>query len=129
VDPVTLIATALAAGPDSAVRDDVRAAYLTLRDLAEKRVAGDPAGEMVLARHAASPQTWEAPLVATLSEAGARDDTALVSAAKVLMRLLDQAATGSGKYGATGRGQYNVTVQGRGTQFGSGGMGSNAFAP
>ena len=79
MDPVTLVVTALAAGAASALQDGtssaVKDAYARLKALVMKRLAGRPAGELVLAEHGAAPQTWEAPLAAELSAAGAEDGT------------------------------------------------------
>ena len=94
MDPVTLIVTALAAGAASALQDGasaaVKDAYARLRARVERRFANRPKGELVLAEHEAAPQTWEAPLAAELSAAGAERDVALVAAAQALMRLTDQ---------------------------------------
>ena len=114
MDPVTLIVTALAAGAAtgmtelaaSAVRDD----YRGLLALVRKRLAGPPDAELVLARHETSPETWQAPLVAVLEEAGAEHDTDLVAAAQALMSLMDKAGARAGKYTVDTRGAYGVQV-------------------
>ena len=86
MDPVTLIVTALAAGAASALQDGasaaVKDAYARLRAAVKKRLAGRPEGELVLAEHEAAPQTWQAPLAAELSAAGAEGDADLVAAAQ-----------------------------------------------
>ena len=91
MDPVTLIVTALAAGAAAALQDGasaaVKDAYARLRALVAKRFADRPDGELVLARHEAAPQTWEAPLTAELSASGAGDDAGLAAAAQALMEL------------------------------------------
>jgi hypothetical protein len=128
MDPVTLIVTALAAGASaggiSALQDDVKeaikSAYVKLRGLAGKRVAGHPAAEMALAQYEAAPKTWEVPLTATLTEVGATDDADLVAAAKALMELVDKAGTRAGK--------YNVTIKdSKGVQVGDGDIQVNRF--
>ena len=57
-----------------------------------------PDGELVLARHEAAPQTWQAPLTAELSEAGAGDDAGLTAAAQALMEPPRCGGAQAGKY-------------------------------
>jgi hypothetical protein len=82
MDPVTLIVTALAAGAASALQDGtsaaVKDAYARLKALVTRRFAGRAKAELVLAEHQAAPQTWEKPLAAELSAAGADSDADLV---------------------------------------------------
>jgi hypothetical protein len=126
MDPVTLIVTALAAGAASALQDGasaaVKDAYARLRAAVRKRLAGRPDGDLVLARHEAAPQTWQAPLTAELSEAGAGDDAALTAAAQALMELLDAAGSQAGKYAVVVSGSQGVQVGDRNTQ-------TNTFGP
>lgn len=127
MDPVTLIVTALAAGAASAVQDGasaaVKGAYVRLRDAVRERLAGRADGELVLARHEADPQIWQAPLAAELIQAGAGEDTRLAAAAQALMELADTAGARSGKYPVTISGSRGVQVGDQNTQtntFGSG---------
>jgi uncharacterized protein YfaP (DUF2135 family) len=126
MDPVTLIVTALAAGAASALQDGaseaVKGAYARLKALVTKRFAGRPAGKLVLAEHEAAPQTWEAPLAAELSAAGAEADADLVAAAQALMSLVDAAGSQSGKYAVTVSGSQGVQVGDHNTQ-------TNTFGP
>jgi hypothetical protein len=126
MDPITLIVTALAAGAASALQDGtaaaVKDAYARLRALVERRFAGRPKGELVLAEHEAAPQTWEAPLAVELSAAGAGEDSDLVSAAQALMSLVDEVGARSGKYAVVVRDSQGVQVGDHNTQtntFGS----------
>lgn len=126
MDPVTLIVTALAAGAASALQDGasaaVKEAYGRLRDAVSRRLAGRPDGDLVLARHEAAPQTWQAPLAAELAGAGAEGDESLTAAARALMELLDAAGSRAGK--------YQVTVSGaRGVQVGDHNTQTNTFGP
>ena len=126
MDPVTLIVTALAAGAASALQDGasaaVKDAYARLKALVTKRFADHPEGELALAKHEAAPQTWEKPLVAELSAAGAEGDAHLVAAAQALMRLVDEAGSRSGK--------YLVTMHGsEGVQVGDHNIQTNTFGP
>jgi hypothetical protein len=112
VDPVTLIVTALATGAaqgitgttSSAIKD----AYAGLKALVRKRLAGRPDAEVVLARHEQAPDTWRAPLMEELGQAGAGSDPDLVAAAQALLQLLDQAGTRAGKYTIDARGAQGV---------------------
>jgi hypothetical protein len=80
------------------VRDAVNAAYAKLIGLAKKRVAGRPYGELALERHGTAPQKWESVLTGELAEAGAANDTNLVTAARTLMDLVDEVGVRTGKY-------------------------------
>jgi hypothetical protein len=126
MDPVTLIATALAAGAASALQDGVSAtvkdAYARLKALVTKQFADRPKAQLVLAEHEAAPQTWEAPLAAELSAVGAERDADLVAAAQVLMNLVDEAGSRSGKYLITVHGSQGVQVGDHNTQ-------TNTFGP
>jgi hypothetical protein len=128
MDPITIIVTALAAGASSgaisALQDDVKAAaaaaYSKLRGLLTKRVAGNQAAELTLAKYESSPKTWEAPLAEQLKEVGAGDDADIVAAAQALMKLVDQAGARAGK--------YNVTISNsQGVQLGDGNIQVNRF--
>jgi len=126
MDPVTLIVTALAAGAASALQDGasatVKDAYARLKALVKKRFAARTRGELVLAEHEAAPQTWEKPLAAELSAAGAEGDADLVAAAQALMSLVDEAGSGSGKYVVSVRDSHGVQIGDRNTQ-------TNTFGP
>src|SRR5215471_12817493 len=93
MDPVTLIVMALAAGAALGVKDTasaaVKDAYEGLKALVKKRFAGRGDGELVLARYQEAPQTWEGPLAAELTAAGAGADGELVDAAQALLSLVD----------------------------------------
>jgi len=126
MDPITLTVTALAAGAASALHDGasaaVKDAYARLKALVEKRFAGRPRGELVLAEHEAAPGVWQAPLAAQLAAEGAEGDADLVAAAQALMRLVDEAGSRSGKYVVTVRDAQGVQVGDRNTQ-------TNIFGP
>ncbi len=126
MDPITLIVTALATGAASALTDTTAAAlhdaYLSLKTLVRRRLGSRADGELVLARHAEAPKTWEGPLAAELSAAGADADADLVQAAQALLRLADEAGYRSGKYNVDARGSQGVQVGDHNTQrnvFGS----------
>jgi tetratricopeptide (TPR) repeat protein len=77
MDLVAVIVAALAAGAAAAARDGtpdaVKAAYAQLRDAVRERLAGQPGGELALAKHEADPQAWRAILADQLTQAGAGD--------------------------------------------------------
>jgi hypothetical protein len=120
MDPITLIVTALAAGASLGIADTASSAikdgYAALKALVRKRLGGRPEAELVLARHEQAPQTWQAPLMAELDEAGAGRDADLVAAAEALMHLLDEAGARAGKYTVDVRGAQGVQIGDRNTQ-------------
>ena len=116
VDPVALIMAALTAGAGSAVQEEtpdaVKGAYVRLRDVVRRRLAGHRDGELALARHEADPRAGQAPLARALARAGAGDDAELVARARELMELID----GAGKYAVFAPGAQGVQVGDRTTQ-------------
>lgn len=120
MDPITLIVTALAAGTALGLKDTassaVRDAYAGLKALVRKRLAGRPDAEVVLSRHEKAPETWQAPLMAELDEAGAGHDPDLVAAAQALMNLVDEAGARAGKYMVDVRGAQGVQIGDRNRQ-------------
>src|SRR3984957_18261560 len=120
MDPVTLIVTALATGAALGLTDTAAAAihdaYLSLKKLVRQKLGSRADGELVLARHAEAPGTWEGPLAAELSSAGAGTDLDLIAAAQALMRLADGAGHWPGKYDVDARGSQGVQVGDHNTQ-------------
>jgi len=114
VDPVTLIVTALAAGVALGITDTasfaIKDAYAGLKALVRERLAGRPDAEVVLTRHEQSPDTWRAPLMEELGQAGAGHDPSLLAAAQALLRLVDEAGTQAGKYTVDARGAQGVVA-------------------
>jgi hypothetical protein len=114
MDPITLIVTALAAGAALGVQDTastmVKDAYASLKALVRRRLGGDPGTDLVLARHEQAPETWQAPLMAELSQAGADGDQELIAAAKALLDLVGNAGTKAGKYTVDVRGAQGVQI-------------------
>jgi hypothetical protein len=127
MDPVILIVTALTAGAASALQEGtsatVKDAYARLKTLITRRLVGRAKAELVLAEHQTAPQTWEKPLAAELSAAGAESDADLVAAAQALMSLVDEVGSLAGKYVITVRDSQGVQVGDHSIQtniFGSG---------
>jgi hypothetical protein len=106
--------TALAAGAALGLKDTassaIKDAYGALKALVTKRLAGRPDGELALDRHEQAPITWQGPLEAELTAAGAGSDADLVAAAKALMDLADPAGSRAGKYTVDVRGSQGVQV-------------------
>jgi hypothetical protein len=120
MDPVTLIATALAAGAALGLKDTASAAvqdaYGSLKALAASRLARRREGELVLAEFEEAPHAWEELLAAELTAAAAADDANLVAAAQALMSLVDRAGSRAGKYAVQVRDSQGVQVGDRNTQ-------------
>ncbi len=69
-----------------------------------------------MARHEEAPQTWEGPLMAELTEAGAAGDEGLVTAAQALMSLIDETGSRAGKYMVQVQGAQGVQIGDHNTQ-------------
>jgi len=112
MDPITLIVTALAAGAALGVQNIastmVKDAYGNLRALVRKRLGGGTGAEVVLSKHEQAPETWQAPLMAELAQAGAAGDSDLIAAAKALLDLVGGAE--AGKYTVDARGAQGVQI-------------------
>jgi hypothetical protein len=99
MEPITTtILAALAAGAAAAAKDTagaaIKDAYHGLKDLIQRRFAGKPKADMVLAEHAKSPDTWKKPMEEALTEAGADKDQEIVQKAEALLKLLSDAKQG-----------------------------------
>jgi hypothetical protein len=143
MDPVTLIMTALTSGAAKGLKDStsqaVKDAYAALKGKVQERLAGRPAGEVVLAGYEADPETWKAPMTSELAAAGT--DAELVSAAEAILQLVDKAGWQAGKYNvdfSDSQGvqigdnavQHNVfTAPGGGGPGGPGGGGGGGASP
>jgi hypothetical protein len=84
---VTALAAGAALGVTDAASSAVKDVYAGLKKLVTKRLADRPNAELVLARHQKSLETWRAPLMTELNQAGAAHDASLPAAAEALMRL------------------------------------------
>ena len=106
MDPITLILTALIAGTAKAAVDAVPDTYKGLKALIQKKIAGKPAAEMVLAEHEKDPETYAAPLKKNLVEAGVDQDEEIIKAAKELLEQLKapESALGSVNIGQGAKG-------------------------
>ena len=114
MDPIMLIVTALAAGAALGVQDTasamVKDAYASLKALVKRRLGGGSAAEFALTRHQQAPETWQAPLMAELTQAGADGDGELIAAAKALLDLVGEAGARAGKYTVDVRGAQGAQI-------------------
>lgn len=89
MEPISLILSALSAGALAAVREDaaqaVKDAYAGLRRLLLRRLHGNEAGELSLARYEQQPTVWESPLRAELTAINAGQDHEVLAAVRSLM--------------------------------------------
>ena len=102
MDPVTLIASALAAGAAAAAKDTasqaVKDAYAGFKALIQKRFTDRPEAEMALAKHEEKPKVWEAPLKDALVETGVDKDQEVLQMAQQLLKLVHPQQAAQGKY-------------------------------
>ena len=125
MEPVSLLLAALAAGAAKGVGDTaataVKDAYEQLKAAVAARFRGRPALELVLAKHAKEPDTFEAPLTKELVAVGADTDPRIVHLAQELMALIDQNGSAEGK--------YRVDLPGaKGVQIGDNNSQTNTFS-
>lgn len=106
MDDVSLLLSALASG--AAYNDAegighggserggqvVAVAYNALREAVAERLAGDRAGEVALAEHAADPETWRIPLAKALRSSGVSSDTGVLTTARLVLTLAEAAGVG-----------------------------------
>jgi hypothetical protein len=92
MDPVTLIAAALAAGAGAGITKTASSAvtdtYAALKALVLRKVRNVPGGAVAVEQHESDPDTWGAPVAKALRESGAADDGELVSLARQLLVLV-----------------------------------------
>jgi hypothetical protein len=127
MDPVTLIETALAtgaaAGLSGTASSAVKDAYEGLKAKVKQRFAGRPKAELILSSHEADPETWERPLTSELNAVGV--DAELITAAQVLMQLIDVRGSQAGKYVVDSQASQGVQVGDNNTQINNFGPSSN----
>jgi hypothetical protein len=112
MDPVSLVEVALTAGTAAGVKDTassaVKDAYDALKAIVKSRFTGRPRAEMVFAEHETAPEIWSKPLISELTNVGV--DADLVTRARALMQLLDDAGSRAGKYDVNIQGSQAVQV-------------------
>ncbi|MEU2252525.1 hypothetical protein ABZ540_05030 [Nocardia xishanensis] len=120
MDPVTLIAAALAAGAAASLQesatDAVRSLYAGLKDQVARLFARRPGGELILTRHEEQPDVWRGPLEAELAAADAAKDVELVRKAQELMALLLPEEAEAGRFQIAVAGDVQGLVQGNSNQ-------------
>jgi hypothetical protein len=113
VDPITLIATALAAGVSAAVKDTagqaIKDAYESLKGLIRRKFGSKPIAEAV-EQHEAAPDAGRESLKTALADAGADRDEEILAAAKKVLELADPEGAAKGKYNVTISGSKGVVV-------------------
>ncbi|MYS39608.1 hypothetical protein K388_06855 [Streptomyces sp. KhCrAH-43] len=125
MEPVLVIASALAAGAGVGARDvasaAVQDAYAALRDSVRRRFSGRREAEEALAGHEEDPETWQDRLTACLAEAGAAEDAELLAAAEDVLRL-------AGREPGRADGRTAIDLRSaKGVQVGDGNVQHNAF--
>ena len=99
MEPITTtILTALAAGASAAASETATTAikdlYQGLKKLVERRFAGKPSAQTVLAEHEKQPEVWQKPMEKALSETGADKDEEIARRASELIEELKKAGLG-----------------------------------
>jgi hypothetical protein len=134
MEPITTtILTALAAGASAAAKDmagsAIKDAYQGLKKAIQRRLAGQPNADLVLAEHEKRPEVWNKPMEEALIQAGADSDQEIVHQAQAVLKLLSdvkhggQQVHGSGAAadrGGVAAGQGGIAA-GRDVAIGSGG--------
>ena len=120
MDPITLILTALAAGAaagaQNTVSEAIKGAYRGLKTLVQRKFAGKPDAELVLAKYEEKPEVWEEPLKDALIEAATDQDEEIIKAAQKLMVLVNPQQAATGKYSVQITGNVQGFVQGDNAQ-------------
>lgn len=95
MDPVTVIMTGLAAGAGEVLKDGVKHsvidAYRSLRDRVRELLGDDDDAQRALVAYEEAPDEWKDQLSGKLAESGADGDPEVISAADVLLSLLENA--------------------------------------
>jgi hypothetical protein len=92
MDPLSLIVAALAAGAAAAAKDTagaaIRDSYQGLKELIQRKLAGNQAAVVVLEEHEKDPHTSEALLKKKLAEAAVDQDPEIQRSAETLLEQL-----------------------------------------
>jgi hypothetical protein len=116
MEPITLILTALAAGAAAiskgALGEAGKDAYKNLKERIQRRFAGKPQQEILLAEHEKEPETWEKPLQKALTESQADQDAEIIQAAQQLLQIIRPQQATVGKYNVQISGDVHGFVQG-----------------
>jgi hypothetical protein len=114
VDPVTLVAAALAAGASAGMTDaaseTIKSAYGYLRTLVMRAFAADQLARSALDGYEKDPEVWEKPLKAELAKVDVDRNEEILSAARSLLSHADPAGTAAGKYTVTVTGSQGVVI-------------------
>ncbi len=107
-----LILQALAQGAAKAALDVVPDAYMGLRELLRRRLAGQTTAELVLHEHAKDPAAHAAALAHQLKLASLVDDPEVLALSQELLRELGSAPAATIEIGRNAKGIIGQTVSG-----------------
>ena len=89
MDPITLILTALATGAAALAKGSLSEAgkdlYKLIKSRIQRKLYGDPQGQIVFAEYEKDPETWEKPLKKTFTQIGVEQDHELQKLASQLL--------------------------------------------
>jgi hypothetical protein len=113
MDPTTtLILAALAFGAREVSKEAIKDSYKSLKELIQRKFAGNQAGETALAFYEEDPQAGEGPLKQLLGQIGANSDEEIFKAAQTLITHVNPQQATSGKYNVQITGRVQGYVQG-----------------
>ncbi|SRR5258708_24413539 len=116
MDTITFILTALTAGAAAGAKDTasvaVKDAYSGLKELIQRRFAGNPIAEMALTEHEKKPDIWRTPLEEGIKETRIDQDKEVIEAAQRLMFLIQPQQAAMGKYNLQITGNVQGFAQG-----------------
>ncbi|MFK3980556.1 hypothetical protein ACI2K4_09300 [Micromonospora sp. NPDC050397] len=101
VTGVELIVAALAAAATAGIGSGVQDAYVGLKGLLVRRLAGDGQAVATLESDETSPERWRVLIGNDLADSGAACDHEVLTAARDVLRLTDPAGTRAGTYTVT----------------------------
>ena len=122
MEPIPLIISALSNGAAAAAQDTVskviKDAYNGLKLLLQRKFAGKPHSEMILAKYEEKPQVWKEQLKQALTEIVTDQDIQIqiVQAAQKLMSLLNLEEAAIDKYNVQIEGNVQNFIQGDSAQ-------------
>jgi len=113
MEPVTeLILTALAFGGREVASEAIKDSYKKLKELVQRRFAGNQDAETALATYETDPAAWEARLKEFLAQTGANKEVEIIEASQKLIIHVNPQQAASGKYNVQITGKVQGYVQG-----------------
>jgi len=102
MDPVSMVVAAVAAGAIAAAKDTasdaIKSTFRSLINLVHRGLGGDATAEAALKEFEKDPETWEKPLTKAVADHNLAQDDAVLSLAKELLKLIEEAEPSKGKY-------------------------------